>query len=810
MPPPAPARPRLLPAPPPRRIPWPSIVLFAVALGVGARVVVDRARPPASAVQAELLFARGGLADLRAAADDLSGMSPRTSCPASATALARAQLAAEYGDDRDLARAAIEQAAPERARCPDLAIADALLALADGDLAAAEPATGATTSPLARPARAWLTGALALAGRGDPQAAIAEAEATLADQPAAIAPRRALIWLHFQAGDANAALQALARARSAGRAHLGLAVDEALLHAALRRELSGVADLADQLLAMDPAALGPRDLARARLARAVVHVQAGEPAAGLAQMDAAWPSLAPWDAVARRLALDLSLEAGDAGRARELLVALAPPEPDAAIVRAWSQLAEGDVMASLAALSTCPQDHPRVAYLQGLALTEQRRWDEAEPWLTRADRLLPGRVEVEVARARVAVHRGAGPTALRKLEGITETEAYAPRAWTGLGEAYLVLGPDPKDLRLAQRALTRAVEREPRPAEAMLLLGELWQRRRLKAPEAEKNALAWLEQAAAVGLRLPRYREALARFLADTGQTARAEAMLLELSEEPGIDPTTPLALLGLALASARARGEATPASATEWIAAAEALGADADALTRARADLALSQGTRGGLARAGADLADLLKRRPADIPARVLAARVLAAQRDLEAAETLIRQGFYAGEAGKPAATGRLFFAWAELALQQRKRKQAALHARAGFHRMLAEQRPTVELLAAVDFATAIFLRTDQHKLALGMTRELTTALPYHAEAWRLHGRALLDAGEPAKATRAADRALELDPGSPRALELRAHVAARTGDRKTARESLARAIDLEPRESDRQRMRDLLRRLSG
>lgn len=807
MPPPAPARPRLLPAPPPRRIPWLPLVVFAVVLGVGARILVDRARPATATVPTELLLARGGLADLRAAADDLGDLSSRTACPATAEALARAQLAAEYGEGRDLARAAIDRAGPERERCPDLAIADGLLALDLGDLESAAAAARAPATDLARPARAWLAGALALAGRGDLADAIAEADATLAALPAAIPPRRALLWLHFQAGDPNAALQALARARSAGRAHIGLAVDEALLHAALRRELSGVADLADQLLAMDPVQLGPRDLARARLARAVVHVHTGEPAAGLARMDAAWPALAGWDAVARRLALELSLEAGDAARARDLLAALAPPEPDAAIARAWAQLAEGDVMGSLAALATCPQDHPRVAYLQGLALAEQRRWDEADPWLARADRLLPGRVEVEVARARVAVHRGGGPTALRKLEGITETEAYAPRAWTGLGEAYLLLGTDPKDLKLAQRALTRAVEREPRPAEAMLLLGELWQRRRLRVPEAEKNALAWYEQAAEAGLELPRYREALARFLADTGDLARAEEMLRDLADAPGIDPTTPLVLLELALA--RARGEPPPVAA-EWLAAAERLGAAPDDLTRARARLRLSQGTRTDLARAGADLADLLRRRPSDIDTRVLAARVLAAQKDLDAAETLIRQGFYAGEAGKPAQTGRLFFAWAELALQQRKRKQAALHARVAFHRMLGEQRPTVELLAAVDFATAIFLRTDQHKLALGMTRELTGALPFHAEAWRLHGRALLDAGEPAKAARAADRAAELDPDSPRAHELRATVAARTGDRKTAREALARAIELDPSEPDRQRMRDLLRRLSA
>ncbi|MFY0536007.1 hypothetical protein [Nannocystis pusilla] len=782
------------------------VILFAIGLGVGARWYVDRGQA-ASLDAAQVLIARGGLTDctpprmaLRtcprghpAASPPKRWCEPRP--PPSTTTIATA-------------RAAIARAELERAQCSDLAIADSLLALADGDLDAAAAAVALPTTSLTRPARAWLQGTLALAGRGELAAAIAEIEATIAAQPAAIAPRRALVWLYFETGDFGAALQTLARARTAGLAHLGLAADEALLHALLRRELSGVADLADQLLALDPAALGPRDLAHAALAR-LVHVHAGEPAAGLGRAAAAWPALAPWDAHARRLALELSLEAGDAERARELLAQLGVPEPEASIVRAWSLLAEGDVMASLVALSACPQDHPRVAYLQGLALVEQRRFAEAEPWLERADRLLPGRVEVEVARARVVVHTGDAATAVRKLEGIASAEHYAPRAYTGLGEAYLALGADSKDLRQAQRALTRAVEKEPRPAEAMLLLGDVWQRRRLKVPEAERNALAWYEQAAAAGLRLP----ATARPWPATSSTsarARAEAMLRDLSKEPGIDPATPLALLGLALARADAQGAAIPAEADDWLAAAVTLGADADALTRARARLNLARGT--GLGRSGSDLEKLLRKRPWDIEARILAARVLVAQRDLEAAETLVRQGFYAAEPGRDeVATGRLFIAWGEIAMKQRKRKQAALHARAGFHRLIGEQRPTVELLAAVEFATDIFLRTDQHKLALGMTRELTEALPFHGDAWRLHARALFDAGEsPKAATRAINKALELDPDNVRALELRAHVAARAGDRKTAREVLARALELETREPDRQRMREFHRRHLG
>jgi hypothetical protein len=61
-------------------------------------------------------------------------------------------------------------------------------------------------------------------------------------------------------------------------------------------------------------------------------------------------------------------------------------------------------------------------------------------------------------------------------------------------------------------------------------------------------------------------------------------------------------------------------------------------------------------------------------------------AQRDDEAAETLVRNGIYLVGAGS---SGRLFLAWARLELRQHKRKQAALHARAALRRMLDENRP-------------------------------------------------------------------------------------------------------------------------
>ncbi len=784
----------------------PLVLALAAAAAFTGWLLGSRARGR-SFEEARALVQRGTPGDLRAAADLLATASGE--CLRAGEALARAQLWAEFGEDPEPARVAVAAAAGERETCSDVRVAEGLLAFGAGDTAAATAALAdarrfRSPATLAPHHHRWLAGMLAL-GTGDDDAvqqARAEAAALTHEEPRAVAYHRLLALLQLRAGDGDAALAALDRVRAAARTHLGLAADEALFNAALRREFSGVADLADQLLARE---LGPHDRAHALLARAVVHVHAGESAAALARVDTAWPLLPWWDRTARALAMDLSLEAGDSGRARAWAQALAVPEPDAGIYRAWALLVDGDVMASLAALGELPQDHPRVAYLQGLALVEQRRFEEAEPWLARADRLLPGRVEVEVARARVLVHTGDKVTALRKLAGLAEEEVYAPRALTGLGEAHLAQAQDSRDLRAAQKALSRAVEREPRAAEAMLLLAQVWQRRRVEAPEGARNALDWFEQAAATNPRLPRYREALARHLVEIGQRARAEAMLRALVDEPGVEPDTPLLLADLVLESPAPA--ATPQLLAAWISRAEALGADPAALARTRARADLAQGTAASLRAAQARLERLLEQDPADVDSRVLLVRVRMAQRDDESAETLVRNGIYTVGAGS---SGRLFLAWARLELRQHKRKQAALHARAALRRMQAENRPTVELLEAAELAVTLFLRTEQLALAAGVTRELVARLPDSDEAWRLEARAQLDAGETARARRAAARALELGPDDPDNHELRAQIALRTGDRKAAALALTQAESLARDDADRARIKELLRRVAG
>ena len=791
----------------------PRLLALAAAAALVGWVLGSRARG-GSFEQARLLFQRGTAEDLRVAGETLVAGSGE--CLLAARALALTQLWAEFGEDREAATLAVADAELERERCSDLRVADGLLAFGAGDpnlagAALADARRSGTPRTLARQHHRWLAGMLAL-GTGDGAAresARADARALCAEEPRAVAYHRLLAMLELRAGDGDAALAALARVRAESRTHLGLAADEALFNAALRREFSGVADLADQLLGRG---LGPHDRAHALLARGVVHVHAGESAAALARVDTAWPLLPWWDRTGRGLAMDLSLEAGDSIRARSWALEVGLPEPDAGIYRAWALLVEGDVMASLTALGELPQDLARVAYLQGLALVEQRRFEEAEPWLARADRLLPGRVEIEVARARVLVQTGDQLTALRKLSGLAEEEVYAPRAYTGLGEALLAQAPERRDLRAAQRALSRAVECEPRAAEAMLLLAQVWQARRIEAPEGSRNALDWFEQAAATNPKLPRYREALARHLAELGQRPRAEAMLRELVGEPGITADTPLILADLVLGAApgttsRAPPAPPPPELAGWISTAEALGADPAALdhSRARADLAL--GTAASLRAAQLRLEARLERDPADVESRVLLVRVRMAQRDDEAAETLVRAGIYL--AG-PGSSGRLFLAWAHLELRQRNRKQAALHARAALRRLFEENRPSAELLDAASLAVTLFLKTEQLTLAGWVAHDLIKRLPDSDHAWRLEARAQLESGELPKARRAVARAIELGPQDPENYELRAQIALRAGDRKTAAAALTQAEALARDDAERAQIADLLRRVSG
>ncbi|MBK8261654.1 MAG: tetratricopeptide repeat protein [Nannocystis sp.] len=764
--------------------------------------------------QAYDLLRSGGPAELRAADRALTealAAGPDDPCLHAARDLTRAQLWAEYGLLPEQPITEHAEAAEER--CRDARLTDALLTFAAGDRPAAAAALAEldrqdlTQAPSFAPEHArWLAAKIALAA-DDPEALTRAAErlsAALARDPERLALARLLAELQLRRGDPDAALATVRAARQRGPDHLGLAADEALLLAAAGRELSSVADLADQLLAIDPIWVGPYDRGRALVARALVDVHSGEAPAGLDRLDAALPLVAPWDRLTRRLAIDLSFKASDSARALTWAAASERAPTEAAIDDAWALLVDGKIMASLAALALLPQQEPRVAYLQGLALVEQQRLSEAGPWITRAQRFFPGDIELEVASARVAIHHGDRAAALRRLRGLAEEQTFAPRAWTGLGEAYLAHGDDPTSLRDAHRALMRATEREHQPAEAMLRLAEVWRQWRRSDPESERRALEWFERAAQTRPELPRYRLALALYLLELARDRQAEPLLRVLAQEPGTDASPSLALARIVLDRAAAQSAAPPAELDEWLARAREYGAEEDAIERLRARQALLSGDRRALAESRRQLAARLESFPEDIDARDLYARVLVALHEDEEAELIIRRGLRSDEDGD----GRLFLTLANLELRARKSKQAALHARAAWHRLRESERPTVELLAAADLATRLFVRTDDHSQAQAIARDLTRRLPVHAEAWRLAARTYLATNQASDAKRAIEAALGRAPDDPRLHAQHAQILLRYGSRPKAKAAYERALELTTDPAEQARYREALRRL--
>ncbi len=787
-----------------------ALLIAILVVGVTVKIVTDR-RARAHALQSARTHAQGGAAaDLRVAADVLDAALARDADdPASSAhrALLRAHLWLEFGAEPEKAGQALADAPTDRAAT---SVAAAMMAFADGDLEAAsgladalEPSGDAVVDAEAT----WLRGQLVIARSPDNPTALA---AALQEVDAAITTDlghgslrrvRARLLLELERG--TEAVEELARARESSRTHLGLAADEVLFNALLRREMGGVASVADQLLELGEV-LPPRDRHVTELARGVVHIHAGEREQGLALLESGYDGLARWDRLAIRLGVETALEAGASELATGWIDALeregALPAEEISIDRAWLLLHTGDVMAALEAAAALPQAHPRVAYVQALALVEQRRFAEAKPWIDRAQQLLPGRIELEVAAARVELRLGDPEVARRRLSALAEEEPFAPRAWTGLGEAELAQTGTTVDLRAAKVALERAVEREPLPAEAMLLLAEIAVRRRATDPKGVGAAQTWLERAAEQNPHLPRYRERLAEFLVDDAHPERARPILTELADTPGVTGETLVRHARLAIL---AGDDSVDVPAV--LERAAALGVDPRLLDRERARAQIVAGDRTALAAAQRTLAAMLEQDPADVPTRILYAETWARQRDRKEAELALRRGFmHVPESDR----GRLYLAWADVDARLGKAKVAAGRARTAWLRLLAEDRPAPELLAAAELTARLWLRIDNERVALTVVEQLTGRLPLHARAWTIRGETELGANGAGAARTSVDRAIELDPEDPRAHEIRGHCLLRFGLQDGARAAYERAIELSRGTAREKAYRENLRRL--
>lgn len=767
-------------------------VLVGVAVvgvvAIGVKTYVDRSAHAEVLATVRSLVSGGTPADLLAADEALAGTEADEQT-IGYRAVLRAHAVLEFGTG--LAEAESTRAALDGGPAADLA--DAMLSLWNGELdqaIASFDAVEGLEDELLLQERAWLSAQLALA-RPDPEGlstALARIEVALERGPS-VALLRARARLLLAMDRFADALAALARAREIAPSHLGLSADEALFNTDDRREAGGVASVTDQLLGMGDA-VTPVDRLVSELTRGVVHVRQGETVQGLDRMAAATSAL-PWNhRRERELALQTALEAGAVELASGWIDAFEAASTmsagDLAIMRTWAILAGGDVLAALDAAAALPQAHPRVAYIQALALVEQRRWAEAGPWIDRANKVLGSRVELEVAAARVELRLGDPIVALRRLTALAEEEPFAPRAWTGVGEAQLAQPHGAGDLRAAKLALQRAVEREPFPAEAMGALAELANRRRATDPEGMRDAEAWLLRAVETNPRLPHHRERLARFLADNARDDRAREILDGLTDEKGISAATLVLRAQLAIT-----GEESDIDVTKLLDRAAASGGDATTIERERARAIMVFGKRSDLVTAQEGLAKLVLADPTDIPSRILLAETYSRVHDRKEAERILRRGFHHVAEGNK---GRLFQAWAELDARLGKSRVAAGRGRAAWLRLLDEDRPAPELLPAAELVSRLWIRQQNDRIALTTVEQLTLRLPLHSRAWTIRARIELAAQQSSRARTSLDRALELDPNDALAHEADGDWLLRNGRKDEARAAHERARELAAR----------------
>lgn len=777
-----------------------SLIALAIVLlliGVALKVVTDRRARARSLQTAYEHFVRGTPAEIELAAkvleqsiDDVAAEHGPTLV---AHALARTHLWVEFGAGEDEARAAVASVPPSAAGS---ALVESMVAYAEGDLAAATSAFEREPAPteeqpdeaFVATQRPWMAAALAIASTPDDTEALTQTIAAMEEHldanPQHVAVRRQLAHAMVLAGRPAEALEALEIAREHAPSHMGLSADDALYNAWGRQRLSGVASVADQLLEQRPPGMSARDVAHAQLARGVVHVHSGEADEGLPLLDSAWDQLAPWDRLSQRLAIRSALHSGDTERIDGWVEQASLPKTESDIYRAWAVLQGGDVMGALKRLAKLPQEDPWVGYLQALALVEQGRFAEAQPWIERTEKLLPGRLDIEVARARVELRLGDKAVALRKLEALAREEAHAPRAWTGLGEAHLL--QDEPDLEEANKALSRAIEREAFAAEAMRLRAQTWDRRRAAHPEGIVKARRLLERAAETNPHLPRYRAALGLYLADIGFAEEAKEALEAVVDSPAADPAVPLRL-------ARLRAQADPQLATDELeplyARAEELGASASAIALVRARADLDSGDRDRLVAAQKALEGLMTTEPNNIDARVALAEAYLKQFDRAAAETLLRRGI--ATLSDDAKDGRLLFALARIEGRSAKTRLAAPRARRAWLHLLDEDRPPHELFDVADLATRLWLKLKRERAALTIAQQLTDRLGYHTLAWTIRARTELNGGDATAARKSARRAIELDDQNPRAHELLGHALLRYGQKDQAKAAYERALAL-------------------
>ena len=781
-----------------------ALGLVVALLLAGGWWLMERSREQVAAEALRNAASRlhgGSLAELREASHTLAlaGASTTGDAPIDRAALVIDALrVAEFGDLPSQGLEELKRRTRDRSESFEARLADALLTASEGRFEALRAATERLTAmPTDGAFGAGLTQwpRLVLAVReassnsltddidGDAQVEALEGD----ERPMAV--KRLEVTRDYLSGERRKAIRWLSALRDEAPAHLGLAADEALLLAAGREQLGAVASISEQL-ASRTKGLSAVDQGRASLARAVVHLYSGDRAQASTLVAQAWRTGAPGDRLARALALEVAVDSGAFELVDVLLAESGLPEEDIETYRAWKSFAAGDPAGALERLAVLEQRSPRVAYLQGLALVTQERYGEAWPWLERAEQFYPGRVELEVAKARVMLRRDDPRTMLRSLEGLAEQEPYAPRAWTALGEARLQVfrSKGGGDLRLAlaaQSALEHAVEVEPLPATAHRRLGELWRARMSAREDAPTQALTHFRAAAEINPAVAQNRAALASMLMDIGLDDEASPLITALLDDGAASPALQLRQVRL---WGRA-GAAERADAVETLCDTAAVaGASARDISVARLYFALGTSDEEQIRALIREAMDARVGDGDDVEYIGLLVRALAQHYDGEEALKLVRRAI---RRRPTEVTGHLFLEWARIELHRGNFARGAGYAYIAYRRLReANAAPTLQVEAA-QLAVQGYAHGARAKPALRISAPLTRRFAMVGKVWQIYALALHVASESRSSLEAVNRAIELAPDLASSYGLRAKIQLRRGDRPGARASMRTAMKL-------------------
>jgi len=734
------------------------------AAGVAGKIGWDRHQFNTAFETAETHVRAGTADDLDSAVAELD--KALVVVPGDAGSLAllthvRAQQAIVSGNAEALT-AALGNVPEASADALEVVLARGVAAALAGELAEVESALSKIESGSNRPsvarARAWLHGTAALGHAYDRARlgpAIAELK-TVGAQGVWTPAHRRLAALLLRDGDDTQALAVLEEARVKDPADLGISADEALINALFARRTGGVREVVDSLLNQE--ALTPRDRGRAHLSLALVTLRKGKSEDVGADLDEAWKHAPAWDLDTRALIIESALVSGDVDRGKKWLGEVDPDEATQGVHDAWIKFLGGDVIGTLEASAKLPQDHPRVAYVQALALAEQGRFKEVLPWVGRAEGVYGQRLELRVARARAQAHTADAKAAVDALREIASAN-HTARGLTALGEAQLLAAGDDGDTADAEKTLRDALKTEQRAAKAAFLLGTAVQKKAVKQPKKVPEATSLLRQATELDDSTLAYRAALGEQLAGYGSLKESDKILRALADDDKAPASALLALAGVAIDRAElGHAKVDKKEVTGWLDIAAKRGGGPVAVDVAieRNRLLLAGGDAADLPLAVASLASLVKGYPKAGRAHVLYGEALRRQKNFVGARAVLRESMGLNTARDDA---HLLLVRAAVERSDGSDRLAMSLGAKGWQKAANLDLPPNERFALARKALVYWEAVDNTQAPRSVGKNLTKKVPWRAESWAVRALTELADDKNEAGCKNAQKALKMDP---------------------------------------------------